>query len=86
MLSLLATHPDHERRGAASMLIRWAFERADAQDVPCYVDSSPTGHALYVRSGFRDVGQMSVDLDKYESGQGLGVQRWKAMVREPSRN
>ena len=86
MLSLLGTHPNHERRGAAGMLIRWAFERADAEGLPCYVDSSRTGHALYERCGFRDVGEMSVDLDKYEGGKGLGVQKWKAMVRDSRRN
>lgn len=26
---------------------------------------------------------MVLDLDKYEGGEGLGVQRWVAMVREP---
>ena len=85
VLSLLGTHPNHERRGAASKLIRWAFERADAEGLPCFVDSSITGHALYERCGFTDVGEMKVDLDKYKGGQGLGVQKWMAMVREPKR-
>ena len=26
---------------------------------------------------------MTLDLDRYEGGRGLGVQRWVAMVREP---
>ena len=84
MLALLGTHPNHERRGAASKLICWAFERADTEGLPCYVDSSITGYPLYGRCGFIDVGEMKVDLDKYEDGQGLGLQRWIAMVREPS--
>ncbi|KAL9128442.1 MAG: hypothetical protein Q9217_002875 [Psora testacea] len=47
--------------------------------------SSVTGHALYRRYGFEDVGDMRVDLDKYKGGQGLGMQRWVAMVREPGK-
>ena len=28
---------------------------------------------------------MTLDLDKYEGGEGMGVQRWVAMVREPKK-
>ena len=75
VLSLLGTHPDYERRGAASKLVKWAFERADAAQLPCYVDSSMTAHALYWRLGFRDVGEMSIDLDQFVSGEGFDLQR-----------
>ena len=67
------------------MLIRWVFERADAEGLRCYVDSSITGYALYQRCGFECVGEMKVDLDRYEGGEGLGMQRWFAMVREPKK-
>ena len=83
LIALLGTHPKHERRGAATQLIKWGCERADVEDLPCYVDSSITGHALYRKLGFRAVGAMEVDLDRFEGGQGLGVQRWIAMLREP---
>jgi len=36
LLSMLATHPKHEGRGAGSMLIKWAFPRADDIGVKCY--------------------------------------------------
>lgn len=83
VLTLLGTHPKHERRGAGAMLVRWGFAQADKRHEKCYVDSSSVGYALYKRSGFlEDVGKMSVDLDQY-GPQGLGVQTWVAMLREP---
>ena len=83
LIALLGTHPLYERRGAATQLIKWGCERADVEGLPCFVDSSITGHPLYRKLGFRDVGSMEVDLDQYEGGEGLGVQRWIAMLREP---
>lgn len=65
------------------MLIRWAFPFADQGSKPCYVDGSSVGYALYKRCGFTvDVGEVSVNLDKY-GDQGFGVHRWVAMMREP---
>ena len=83
MISLLGTHPNHERKGAASQLIKWGCEKADRAQLPCYVDSSPTARALYTRFGFEVVGELDVDLDQFEGGQGCGLQRWYVMRREP---
>ncbi len=83
MLELLCTHPAHERKGAASKLVKWAFDRADREGAPCYVDASAVAHAMYERCGFVDVGEMTVELERYEPGCGFGVQRWVAMVRAP---
>lgn len=66
------------------MLTRWPFAQADRDGKRCYVDASSIGYPMYRRWGFKDVGEMSVDLDEY-GGQGLGVQRWVAMLREPER-
>lgn len=82
---MLCTHPHHERKGAASRLVRWAFDRADAEGKLCFVDASVHGHRMYERCGFQDVGEMTVNLEEYEPGCGYGVQRWRSMVREPTR-
>ena len=79
----LGTHPKHERKGAGAQLIRWAFPHADATGVRCYVDASKLGYPLYSKCGFQDVGELLLDMDEYEGGKGVGVQRWVAMVREP---
>ena len=84
VLLLLGTVPKYERRGAGGLLIRWPFERADRDGKRCYVDASPIGYQLYKRCGFsEDVGEMSLDLNKYEPGSGLGTMKWVAMMREP---
>ena len=70
-------------KGAGAQLIRWAFPLADAAGLRCYVDASKLGHPLYKTCGFDDVGEMTLGLDEYEGGGGLGVQRWVAVVREP---
>lgn len=85
MLSMLATHPKHEGRGAGSMLIEWAFPIADDMGLRCYVDASVVGYPVYKKRGFgEDVGVLDLDLGKYEGGEGYGVQRWVALMREPS--
>ncbi|KAL4954834.1 acyl-CoA N-acyltransferase [Aspergillus filifer] len=53
-LDTLATHPDYQRRGAGSMLLRWGCELADKDGVALYVDASKAGAPLYQRFGFVD--------------------------------
>ena len=84
LLSYLATHPKHEGRGAGSMLIEWAFPRADEMGLRCFVDASTIGRPVYRKRGFEEcVGVSELDLSRYEGGEGYEVQRWVAMVREP---
>ena len=64
------------------MLIKWPFAQADKDRKRCYVDASSVGYLLYRRNGFEDVGELSVDLDEY-GGEGVGVHKWVAMLREP---
>lgn len=37
------------------MLVNWGVEEAKKLGLPAYLESSPAGHSLYLRSGFRDV-------------------------------
>ncbi|KAJ5115399.1 hypothetical protein NUU61_001158 [Penicillium alfredii] len=53
-LDTLATHPDYQRRGAGSMLLKWGCDLADANGVGAYVDASKAGAPLYQRFGFVD--------------------------------
>lgn len=84
LLSLLATHPEHQGLGAGSMLIEWAFPRADELGLRCYVDASAKGYSLYKKRGFSEqVGVLEVDMGKYEGGGGHEIQRWVALARGP---
>ncbi|PYI34291.1 acyl-CoA N-acyltransferase [Aspergillus indologenus CBS 114.80] len=51
-LDMLVTHPQHRRRGAATMLVRWGCERADRTGMPVYIDSTRAGVPVYERLGF----------------------------------
>ncbi|GKT86577.1 GNAT family acetyltransferase [Colletotrichum tofieldiae] len=53
-LDTLVTHPDYQRRGAGSLLLKWGCELADENGVGAYVDASKAGKGLYERFGFVD--------------------------------
>ncbi|KAF5013960.1 hypothetical protein FDECE_89 [Fusarium decemcellulare] len=51
-LDTLVTHPDYQRRGAGSMLVKWGCDLADKDGVGVYVDASEAGAPLYQKFGF----------------------------------
>ncbi|TKX23020.1 acetyltransferase-like protein 10 [Elsinoe australis] len=53
-LDTVATHPDYQRRGAGSMLVKWGCDLADAEGVSAYVDASKDSAPLYAKFGFVD--------------------------------
>jgi WD repeat-containing protein 48 len=52
MLNQLATHPDHQGRGAAKMMLDWGMQKADEEGLVTYLDSTVYGRAVYERRGF----------------------------------
>lgn len=65
VLDTLVTLPNHERRGAGSMLVRWGTERADEAGVEAYLEASPMGAPMYAKHGFEPVKKVALDLRKY---------------------
>ncbi|EMT71153.1 hypothetical protein FOC4_g10009650 [Fusarium odoratissimum] len=53
-LDTLVTHPDYQRCGAGSMLMKFGCDLADKDGVAAYVDASKSGAGLYKRFGFVD--------------------------------
>ncbi|MCJ1280204.1 hypothetical protein MMC21_008031 [Puttea exsequens] len=51
-LHFIATHPDHERRGAATILITWALDRCRKDEKLAYLESTSVAWPLYTRLGF----------------------------------
>jgi GNAT superfamily N-acetyltransferase len=52
-LQLLATHPDWQRRGLGAALMATMFERAEAEGLPCYLETETVENvAYYRRHGF----------------------------------
>ncbi|KAK5131160.1 hypothetical protein LTR08_001246 [Meristemomyces frigidus] len=64
-LRLLATHPDHHRKGAGSLLLQHGLAKADALKLPVYLDASVNGRALYAKHGFDVAGDFPFDGRQY---------------------
>ncbi|KAF2181598.1 acyl-CoA N-acyltransferase [Zopfia rhizophila CBS 207.26] len=79
-LHILITDPDHHRRGAGGMLVRWGVAQADEAQLPTYLEASDAGRPLYERFGFYQVKETIFDLSKYG---GEGTERNTAMLRDP---
>lgn len=48
-LQVLATHPDWQRRGMGERLMTSMFERADAEGLPCYLETETIENVAYYR-------------------------------------
>lgn len=81
-LNILATHPDHHRRGAGAVHLKWGIEQADKLDLPIYLDSSVLGRKLYERNGFKVVKDFPFDGREW-GGRSKG-EHW-CMVRPAQR-
>jgi GNAT superfamily N-acetyltransferase len=53
MLNSLATLPDHQRRGAAQMLLEWGLKKADDASLPLFLVASQGARPMYERNGFK---------------------------------
>ena len=61
LLHLLATHPDHHRRGVGAMHLHWGAQKADELGLPMMLEASPIGRPLYEKNGYEKVGDLPVD-------------------------
>ncbi|KAJ5627002.1 hypothetical protein N7528_004429 [Penicillium herquei] len=55
-LDIIVTHPQYQRRGAASMLMKWGCDQADIKGLSVYLSASAEASALYTKFGFVDHG------------------------------
>jgi hypothetical protein len=55
VLSILVTHPEQQRRGAGSTLIKWGCDLADEKNLPTYLEATPAGYPVYKKQGFADI-------------------------------
>ncbi|KAF9894808.1 hypothetical protein FE257_004429 [Aspergillus nanangensis] len=51
-LDILVTDPDHRRRGAATLLLRWGCDMADQAGMPIYLDATESGAPVYQKHDF----------------------------------
>jgi hypothetical protein len=73
LLNALFTKPEYRRRGVGTAILKWGNEKADRRGLPCFLQSTPEGHGLYRREGWKNVGQLDVDLRDWVRGGGEGM-------------
>ena len=80
MLNSLATQPEHQGRGAGTLLLDWGLGRADERGLVTYLDATGGARGMYERRGF-EVRRVC----EWERGPwgGEGVDCHYCMVREP---
>ncbi|KAL6721892.1 hypothetical protein ACLMJK_000997 [Lecanora helva] len=78
-LNMLATDPEHQRRGAGRMLLQWGTDLADRPvSLPCYLEASDKGRPLYQSQGFVDTETLDMDMSKWG---GKGIDHHYVMIR-----
>lgn len=75
-LQALATSPRFQRRGYASALLAWGHKRADAESKVSFLLGSPIGRYLYASLGWKEVGQIVIDMTEWMEGAGRGDLGW----------
>lgn len=82
VLRAIATHPDYQHRGCASMLIQWGLGLADRENARVYLEATPAGKGLYRRFGWEQIDEIVIHLEEYGEE---GVQVTAVMMRPASR-
>jgi GNAT superfamily N-acetyltransferase len=78
-LHVLTTHPDHHRRGAGGLLLKYFLDSVDREHIEAYLEASEAGKPLYTRHGFKPVFEKTFDLHKYG---GKGIEQNTVMIRD----
>lgn len=74
-LQLLATHPDWQRQGLGAELMEVVFERADAEGIPCYLETERAELVAYYRRYGFEVGS-EWDVDPHATLGEIGPHMW----------
>ena len=65
-LQILGTHFDYLRRGFATKLVNWGISMAERDTLRLSLFASPMGFLLYTKLGFRDCGEVIVQVEGEE--------------------
>lgn len=79
VLRSIATLPEYQGQGCASLLLQSGLERIDAESAKAWLEATPQGQTLYAKFGWKVVDEIVFDLENY--GCGEWVQRTTVMER-----
>ncbi|RFU31048.1 hypothetical protein B7463_g5283, partial [Scytalidium lignicola] len=75
-MELLCTDVEYAHQGAASLMLQYGCDKADEEDVECYVDASPMARPLYEQFGFEmRMEERMPDAGGHEYVERFGVRR-----------
>ncbi|MCJ1310747.1 RNA polymerase II transcription factor B 52 kDa subunit [Agyrium rufum] len=73
------THPDHRKRGAGSLLVRWGVEKADELGLDSFVEATNSCTSLYERHGFVASDSFNIKTERDDASED-----WMKLVKELS--
>jgi GNAT superfamily N-acetyltransferase len=83
MLNMLATHPEHQGRGAGKILLDWGIQKADDEGLMTYLNATDVGRRMYEKRGFEV--KKVIEWDRVPWG-GEGQDCHWCMVRQPQKS
>ena len=75
----LATHPSHQHRGAATLLLEHVKDLARREGLDILLQGTPAGYPLYHKLGFEDVAAFEVDLGDL-AGEGASGESYRTVL------
>ncbi|KAI0861772.1 putative GNAT family acetyltransferase [Xylaria cubensis] len=82
-LTFMGTDPLHERRGAASIMVRWGLEQCRKDNVPGYLESTLEAAPFYQKMGFTTSRLISLRY-QLQNREGYEVYEELAFVYHPN--
>lgn len=79
VLSFFFVHPDHQRQGIGSSMLKWGKEKADASGIKIWLTSTPQARPVYEQNGWKVVDTCTTDLEPH-GGQGTYTRAWMLRV------
>jgi hypothetical protein len=77
-LDMIVTVPSYQGKGMARAHIDWGIELSKAEHLPIFIEATPAGYSLYLKTGFLLLKEAKLDLTL---GGGKGAYSHYMMVR-----
>ena len=78
-MSRIATHPSHQHRGAATLLLEHVKDLAHREGLDILLQGTPAAYPLYHKLGFEDVAAFEVDLGDL-AGKGASGESYRTVL------